>query len=75
MANRYFRLGIALLLVGNWKKVKAIRVYRGNILHIEFYNPNGGKKVHLTVDGKKIDGNLVPDFNDGCEHTVSVRLY
>lgn len=75
LKRTYAGLKIEPCLVGNWKKVKAIRVYRGNILHIEFYNPNGGKKVYLTVDGKKIEGNLVPDFNDGCEHTVSVRLY
>lgn len=60
-------------LPDEWKTCEAYRNYRGNRLHVKYYN-RGGKQVKLTVDGKKIKGNVVPLFDDNGEHTVKVEL-
>ncbi len=56
-----------------WKNVEATRHYRGNKLSIKYIN-NGGNKVSLKVDGKKINGNVVPLFNDNDEHKIVVTI-
>jgi len=45
-----------------WKGFTARRVFRGRTLHIEVANPSGvcrGVKM-LSVDGRRLEGNLVP---------------
>ncbi|HTX17371.1 MAG TPA: glycosyl transferase [Bacteroidota bacterium] len=59
-----------------WKGFSVIRKYRNCVYHINISNPshvNKGVK-RLTVDGKKLDGNKIPDFHDGKEHAVEVEL-
>ena len=56
-----------------WKTCEAYRNYRGNRLHIKYFN-KGGKTVKLTVDGTKIKGNVVPFFDDNAEHEIRVDL-
>jgi cellobiose phosphorylase len=57
----------------SWKNVSATRNFRGNKLNIKYIN-NGGKTVTLKVDGKAIDGNVVPAFDDNNEHDIEVTI-
>ena len=70
----YDGLHVTPALPSSWKTCEAYRNYRGNRLHIKYLN-KGGKNIRLTVDGKKIEGNVVPLFNDNDEHSVKVELY
>ncbi len=59
-----------------WKGFKAQRFFRGTTYQIEVKNPNkknSGVK-ELIVDGKRIQGNVVPDFRDNKTHQVEVTL-
>ncbi|HHX17477.1 MAG TPA: hypothetical protein GX727_01300, partial [Clostridium sp.] len=55
---------------------KVSRWYRGSNYVITVKNPDhvskGVKKV--IVDGKEIEGNTLPVFNDGKEHAVEVIM-
>ena len=42
-------------------------------LNIKYTN-NGGKNVTLVVDGKAIDSNIVPAFDDNAEHDIEVII-
>ena len=57
----------------HWKTVDATRNFRGNKLKLRYVN-KGGSSVALKVDGKPIEGNVVPLFSDFGEHTVEVTL-
>ena len=69
----YDGLHINPALPSAWKTCEAKRTYRGNRLNIKYYN-KGGKTVRLTVDGKKIEGNVVPLFDDNDAHDIKVEL-
>lgn len=69
----YDGLHISPALPSSWKTCEAYRNYRGNRLHIRYVN-KGGKNVRLTVDGKKISGNVVPLFDDDDEHEIKAEL-
>ncbi|HAA42841.1 MAG TPA: glycosyl transferase [Ruminiclostridium sp.] len=60
----------------DWDEYKVTRWYRGSTYVITVKNPDhvskGVKKV--IVDGKEIEGNTLPVFNDGKEHTVEVIM-
>ncbi|HKL86265.1 MAG TPA: glycosyl transferase [Treponemataceae bacterium] len=58
-----------------WKSFKVTRKCRGAIYHIEVTNPNGKSKgvSSIKINGKAIEGNLVPWFTSG-EHRVEVSL-
>ncbi len=59
-----------------WDGFKVSRFYRGDTYDIIIKNPNhvfkGVKSV--TVDGKAIEGNILPVFGDGKTHTVEVVM-
>ncbi|MFZ5990073.1 MAG: GH36-type glycosyl hydrolase domain-containing protein [Bacillota bacterium] len=59
-----------------WEGYKVSRWYRGSNYMITIKNPDhvskGVKKI--TVDGKEIEGNSLPVFNDGKEHNVEVIM-
>ncbi len=59
-----------------WDGFKVSRFFRGDVYDIEFKNPDhvsqGIKSV--TVDGKKIDGNVLPVFGDKKHHSVEVIM-
>lgn len=69
----YDGLHISPCFPPEWKVCEAYRNYRGNRLKIKYVN-NGGEAVSLKIDGKKINGNVVPLFEDGKEHNVTVEL-
>ena len=59
-----------------WDGFTASRKFRGATYNITVKNPdhvNKGVKS-LTVDGKAVDGKVVPVFADGAEHTVEVVM-
>jgi cellobiose phosphorylase len=58
-----------------WDGFKASRLFRGAVYNITVKNPDhvcAGVKS-MTVDGKAVDGNVIPVF-DGGEHEVEVVL-
>ncbi|MBQ3476999.1 MAG: glycosyl transferase, partial [Clostridia bacterium] len=59
-----------------WDGYTVSRRFRGAIYDVEIKNPQhvcrGVKEV--TVDGKKIEGNVLPVFGDGKNHKVEVVL-
>ncbi len=59
-----------------WKGFTATRKFRGDTFRIEVKNPNGASKgvKALTVDGKAVQGNVIPIIGDGKEHRVEVTL-
>ncbi|MBI2609396.1 MAG: hypothetical protein HYW47_07360 [Deltaproteobacteria bacterium] len=46
----------------NWKEFKVKRIFRGSVYHIHVKNPHGLEKgkPHITLNGKKLKGNIVP---------------
>jgi cellobiose phosphorylase len=58
-----------------WDGFTANRKYRGADYQITVKNPNHVCKgvKSMTVDGKAVDGNVIPVFADGT-HTVEVVL-
>ena len=52
------------------------RTFRGAEYDIEIENPNKkfkDMKLNITLDGKKLDGNIIPAFKDGT-HKVKVTI-
>ncbi len=56
-----------------WDSVYVERTFRGNLLKIT-YEQCGSDKITLFVDGKQIEGNVVPRFDDCNAHEVVVKL-
>ncbi len=59
-----------------WKGFRIKRPFRGAIYEIEVKNPehqNRGVK-EITVDGKRVEGNVISPFADGKEHRVRVVM-
>jgi cellobiose phosphorylase len=60
----------------HWKKYRVCRRFRGTMYEITFENPAGashGVKA-ITLDGKKIKGNILTAQTDGKTHKVRVLL-
>ena len=60
----------------HWKKYRVCRRFRGTMYEITFENPAGashGVKA-ITLDGKKIKGNILPPQTDRRTHKVKVLL-
>jgi cellobiose phosphorylase len=60
----------------SWKKFSVKRKYRNSIYNITIENPAGVSKgvKQVTVDGKKIEGDILPVFNDNAAHKVDVTM-
>ncbi|MEM3424733.1 MAG: glycosyl transferase [Thermoproteota archaeon] len=60
----------------DWSGFRVTRVYRGAKYVIEVRNDGhvcrGVKQ--MIVDGKHVDGNIIPIFSDGATHTVTVVM-
>jgi cellobiose phosphorylase len=66
---------IAPVIPEKWKGFKASRVFRGVRYAIEVKRQGKGNKVSLTVDGKAVDGSVVPLPAEGTKEVkVDVRL-
>jgi cellobiose phosphorylase len=59
-----------------WNEYRVKRLFRNAIYNIHVINPSHKCKgnIALIVDNKKIDGNIVPVFSDGKEHTVEAQI-
>jgi cellobiose phosphorylase len=59
-----------------WDGFSVTRKFRGATYQIEVKNPNHVCKgvAKLLIDGKMMDGNLIPVFSDGLTHTIEVTL-
>lgn len=52
-----------------WAKAYAERIFRGNHLKINYIR---GEENKITVDGTEISGNIIPNFDDGNDHDITV---
>jgi cellobiose phosphorylase len=57
-----------------WDGYTVSRYYRGATYNIKIENPNHVSKgiKLLTVDGKAVDGNILPSFNSGIHEVIAV---
>ena len=53
--------------------MEAERTFRGNKLYITYENV-GNQAISLVVDGKEVEGNKVPLFDDEKEHQILVKF-
>lgn len=70
----YDGLQIAPVIPANWRGFKATRIYRGVTYHITVKRAGAGNTVSLTVNGKHIEGNIVPPPMDETHVEVQVTL-
>lgn len=72
----YEGLKIDPCVPADWESFKAERKFRNTLYRISYKNPNHVKKgvKSITVDGNKIDSQILPVFNDGKEHIVEVLM-
>ena len=65
-------LEIAPVIPTSWQGFKATRKYRGVTYNIEIERQGTGNAITLIVDGKKVEGNIVPVPLNGTKE-ISVR--
>lgn len=72
----YDSFSLRPVLPASWKECSIQRKYRKDIYEISIHNPNGKQTgaIQLVVDGKPIEGNEVPIFNDGKTHSVDATI-
>ncbi|HEY8389458.1 MAG TPA: glycosyl transferase [Clostridia bacterium] len=72
----YDGLKIDPCIPSSLKEYKVIRQYQNATYEIIIKNPNGISKgiKHLIVDGKIIEGNIVPSFKDKKTHHITAQL-
>ncbi len=72
----YDGLSIDPCIPSGWNEFSVTRKFRGATYHIHVKNANGNTKgvKSVTVDGKSIQGNIVPLFGKDTEHQVVVTL-
>ena len=67
-------LAIRPVLPDEWQDVSVHRVFRNATYEIRILNRNPKGNAVIAVDGKAIDGDILPDFNDGKIHNVLVEI-
>jgi cellobiose phosphorylase len=72
----YDGLRINPCIPSTWKKYTVTRPFRNATYHITVRNPSGVSQgvKKITLDGKKIDGLVLPALGDGGEHQVRVTM-
>jgi len=72
----YYGLKIDACIPTDWKGYTVSRKFRNAVYNIKFENPDGISKgiKRIMVDGKLIDGNILPIFEDKKTHEVLVIL-
>jgi cellobiose phosphorylase len=72
----YEGLRIDPCIPGRWDGFTATRAFRGAVYQIEVKNPHHVCKglLSVSVDGREIEGDVVPVFGDGKIHHVDVTL-
>lgn len=69
----YEGLKISPNFPADWKDASVTRPYRNSVLNISYKNEGKGC-VEILVDGSKIDGNIIPAFNDALAHEIEVKF-
>lgn len=69
-------LEISPCIPSRWRLFRIRRTFRNAYYNIEVFNPNyiSQGAVELTVDGKKMGSNIIPDFGDEKRHNVKVVI-
>ncbi len=59
-----------------WNGFTAVREFRNSIYKIYVKNPNHISKgvISMLIDGEKMEGNIIPIFNDNKKHTVEIIM-
>jgi cellobiose phosphorylase len=72
----YNGLKISPCIPKEWTTFKVTRVFRGSTYEILVVNSSHVQKglSQIVLDGKKIEGDIVPVFQDGEKHLVTVYL-
>ncbi len=72
----YKGLEVNPCIPSKWDSFKVTRVFRGTTYQINVSNPKHVSKGvdKVVVDGKQIEGNIVPVFSDNTTHIVDVIL-
>jgi cellobiose phosphorylase len=65
-------LEIAPVIPKSWPGFTATRIFRGVVYRIAIERKGDGNRIALTVDGKPVEGNVVPPPADGRKE-VSVK--
>ena len=68
-------LSVVPIIPTTWKGFEAVRMYRGvrYVIHVERHGP--GNELEVEVDGKSVDGTLIPIPSTGTQEVnVVVRL-
>jgi cellobiose phosphorylase len=60
----------------DWKEFRVVRKFRGAVYDIKIENSKGVSKgvKRILLDGKEIEGNILPVLNDGKVHQVIVEM-
>jgi cellobiose phosphorylase len=60
----------------SWESYQVMRKFRGAIYKIRIFNNNNVNKgiVRVQIDGKKHNSNLLPVFETGTTHSVTVEM-
>jgi cellobiose phosphorylase len=66
----YIGLQIAPVIPNDWPGFKAMRVFRGVAYHISVERAGVGNTVSLAVNGRPIEGNIVPPPSPGQTEVV-----
>ncbi len=73
---RYDGLEIDPCIPKKWNGFKIARKYKDAVYQINIKNPDHKNKgvSSVKVDGKEINGNIIPSFEDGKTHSVEVIM-
>lgn len=72
----YAGLRVEPCFPAEWECAEMTRSFRGAQYRVVFRNPNGleGGAAQVTVDGKRVFSQVLPDFKDGRQHEVEVMI-
>jgi len=72
----YSGLTVNPCIPSGWDGFSAVRGYRGAAYQVTVRNPSHVCRgvASMIVDGRKVEGNLLPVFGDGKKHDVEVTL-
>ena len=65
----YDGLQIAPAIPERWSGFRAVRRFRGVTYNVSVRRAGPGNKVKLTVDGRPVEGDVVPPPSDGRRET------